>query len=129
MRHAPHLAALQGIPQGAFAGKDAPWPVKVSFENKIAALWAGKIVAIASGDTTCGCLYLHYHHHLLLHLLQLPDEHSHLPRTSHARSSNSEDVTVAAATLSSMRSPTLLCSDLTHLQPYLHAGSVTACDV
>ena len=46
-----HIAdvASKGVPQGAFAGKDAPWPVKISFVNKIVPLWSGRIVSVMSG--------------------------------------------------------------------------------
>jgi hypothetical protein len=50
-----HHILRQGTPQGAFASKDTPWPVKISFVNKIVPLWSGKIVAVASGERRlCG---------------------------------------------------------------------------
>ncbi len=44
-----HGQLCQGLPNGKFVGKDAPWPVKISFTDKIVQGWAGKIVTIASG--------------------------------------------------------------------------------
>jgi hypothetical protein len=57
-RHHSADTGSKGTPEGSFAGKDAPWPVKISFVNKIVPLWSGRIVSVTSGACArvhCSC--------------------------------------------------------------------------